>query len=358
MRFDLISGQFRTYEGGGKGQAAPDYAGAAQTQATSSKETTAQQNFANRPNINTPWGSQSWTTSSEVDPTTGATVPKWTGNINLTPTEQKALEGQQRITQGRTGAAEQLLGQATASTANPIDWGKFSKVGDLGEAQQGAFAKMAASLQPGRNLEQSRLDTRLANQGLPINSEAYNNANVALHGNWAQQDKGLLAQSLSEGRADIGSQQGIRSQQIAEEAQRRGMPLNELNALLTQQQVNMPQGFAGAPNSTAAGAQANQALTAAQLQGNYQTQNQNDWGSGLGGIASVAGAGMKAYSDRRLKSNIVRIGEHSVGVGIYEYDIFDRHEIGVIAQELLAVRPDLVAVDSSGYLMVNYGGLI
>jgi hypothetical protein len=45
-------------------------------------------------------------------------------------------------------------------------------------------------------------------------------------------------------------------------------------------------------------------------------------------------------------------------VGIYEYDIFDRHEIGVIAQELLAVRPDLVAMDSNGYLMVNYGGLI
>jgi hypothetical protein len=84
----------------------------------------------------------------------------------------------------------------------------------------------------------------------------------------------------------------MRQQAIAEEAQRRGMPLNEMNALLNGQQVNMPQGFANAPNTTANAAQPIQSLAAAQAQGNFQSQNQNDWGSAIGGIASVAGVAM------------------------------------------------------------------
>ncbi len=48
--------------GKGKAPAAPDYLGAAQQQAAASKELTNIQNFANRPTINTPFGSQSWDT--------------------------------------------------------------------------------------------------------------------------------------------------------------------------------------------------------------------------------------------------------------------------------------------------------
>ena len=294
MRFDPLARTFRVYEGGGKGApAAPDYAGAAATQAASSKEATTTQNWANRPTINTPWGQQSWQSAAATDPSTGQAVTDWTQNINLSPAEQQSLEGQQRITQGRTGAAEQLLGQATGATAAPIDWNKFSKVQDLEEAQQGAFAKMSAALEPGRTQQQAGLNTRLANMGLPMNSEAYNRANQALQGNFAQENKGLLAQSLAEGRSDVTSQAQLRNQQISEEAQRRGMPLNELNALLTQQQVNMPQGFAGAPSTTAAGSQPNQALTAAVAQGNYNNSKpQNNWGAGIGGVASLAGSFM------------------------------------------------------------------
>jgi len=361
MRFDPIAGQFRTYEGGGKGQpAAPDYAGAAATQATSSKETTAQQNFANRPNIYTPWGQQTWDTSSTTDPTTGVTVPVWSSNIKLTPEEQASLTGQQKLGAARTNTAQGLMGQVADATKNPFDWASMPAApGNISDEQNKTFKQMQAEVEPGRMRQQESLNTRLANQGLPINSAAYNNANTALQGNFAQADKGLLAQSSQQGISNVAAQSQLRQQAIAEEAQRRGIPLNEMNALISGQQVSMPQGFAGAPNTTASRSEPNRALDAAIAQGNYQSQNQNDWGSALGGIAGVAGAGMKMYnSDRRLKSNIVRIGEHPVGVGIYEYDIFDRHEIGVIAQELLAVRPDLVAMDSNGYLMVNYGGLI
>jgi len=78
----------------------------------------------------------------------------------------------------------------------------------------------------------------------------------------------------------------------------------------------------------------------------------------MSGIGQVAGmAGMMMMSDVRLKRNIVRIGTHPIGVGIYEYDIGARHEVGVIAQEVLKVRPDLVHEHATGYLMVDYGGL-
>jgi hypothetical protein len=60
-------------------------------------------------------------------------------------------------------------------------------------------------------------------------------------------------------------------------------------------------------------------------------------------------------SDRRLKSNIVRIGTHSLGIGLYEYDIRGRRDRGVMADEVLAVKPEAVCVGSDGYYRVNYG---
>lgn len=64
-----------------------------------------------------------------------------------------------------------------------------------------------------------------------------------------------------------------------------------------------------------------------------------------------------ALSDRRLKSNIRRIGTHSLGIGIYEYDIAGRHDVGVMADEVLRVKPSAVVVGPGGYLMVKYGEL-
>ncbi len=62
-------------------------------------------------------------------------------------------------------------------------------------------------------------------------------------------------------------------------------------------------------------------------------------------------------SDYRLKSNIERVGEHPLGVGIYEYDIEGRRERGVMAHELALVKPEAVAIGDDGYFMVDYGML-
>jgi hypothetical protein len=82
---------------------------------------------------------------------------------------------------------------------------------------------------------------------------------------------------------------------------------------------------------------------------------------GLGGAvmqgAGNAGGLAALFSDRRLKSNIKRVGTHPLGIGIYEYDIFDRRERGVMAQEVEQVMPSAVIEHPSGFKMVNYAAL-
>jgi hypothetical protein len=63
-------------------------------------------------------------------------------------------------------------------------------------------------------------------------------------------------------------------------------------------------------------------------------------------------------SDRRLKSNIVRVGTHPLGIGIYEYDIFGERQRGVMADEVQKVKPEAVVTHPSGYNMVKYGLLL
>jgi len=148
--------------------------------------------------------------------------------------------------------------------------------------------------------------------------------------------------------------------------------LNQISALMSGSQVQMPQfqGYTGANVAAApimAGAQAQD--QAAMQRYNAAQSGANALTSGLFGAAGMALGGPMGgqlgsaigsafgSSDRRLKSNIVRVGTHPIGIGVYEYDIRGRRERGVMAQELLPVMPDAVAVDGDGYYMVNYAAL-
>jgi hypothetical protein len=87
---------------------------------------------------------------------------------------------------------------------------------------------------------------------------------------------------------------------------------------------------------------------------NAQVGQQNSALSGLFGLGAAY-----LMSDLRLKRDTRRIGTHPEGFGIYafRYVFSDKPQIGVLAQEVLEVRPDLVARTPSGYLAVAYGGL-
>jgi hypothetical protein len=485
---------------GGKGRApaAPDYLGAAQQQAAASKELTNIQNFANRPSINTPFGSQSWNTSATTDPATGQSVTQWTQNNTLAPGLQSALDAQIGLQNDRSRLASGFMDRVSSEYARPFDFASLPQmteanaVGNLqtratdytpgistafgfggpqGNVQTESLQRglntgdnpnlpqidsgyrdrvadqLMQRMQPTHNYQQQQLETRLANQGFTVGSEAYNRALNELQqrqanerfnaldmaGNEAQRlfgmqmgsrqqafnedvtggnftnqaanqafNQGLQAgqfrnqaigqeynqnlgaaqfqnQALGQASAlDLARMQAqnqaaaqqyglnqqfadsrnrLRQQAIAEQMQRRGMSLNEMNALLSGQQVSMPQmpSFAAAqraetPNILGATQMGYDAALGAANAQNAAFGNLLGAGAQLGSAAFM-------FSDRRLKSNIKRVGTHAIGVGIYDYTMMGMPQRGVIAQEVERVRPDLVKRHANGYLMVNYGGL-
>jgi hypothetical protein len=146
-------------------------------------------------------------------------------------------------------------------------------------------------------------------------------------------------------------------QALAQQAAIRSLPVNEISALLAGGQVAIPQfqGYSGVNVAPAPIFQAGQA------QGDFAQRNyQNQVGAynaQMGMLGSLAGAAGTAFaSDRRLKSNVVRVGTHPLGIGIYEYDIFGERQRGVMADEVEAVKPEAVTTHPiEGYKMVYYG---
>lgn len=144
-------------------------------------------------------------------------------------------------------------------------------------------------------------------------------------------------------------------------------PLNRIAALMSGSQIQNPQFQAYSGQNV----QASPLFQAAQAQGQYGLDQYgikaNQANSSSQGLYGLLGAGAGAigqaggfaamFSDRRLKSNIVFVGSHPKGFGVYEYDIFGRHEIGVLADEVERLMPEAVFEHPSGFKMVDYGAL-
>jgi hypothetical protein len=67
-------------------------------------------------------------------------------------------------------------------------------------------------------------------------------------------------------------------------------------------------------------------------------------------------------SDRHVKQNIIRIGDHPFGFGLYLFDYKPEYQdvwgqgrqFGVMAQEVEKVMPQAVCTHPDGYKMVDY----
>ena len=440
---------------GGKGSApaTPDYLGATQLQGELNKENLNTQTYANRPTINTPFGSQSWGTQSVVDPATGQVVTAWTQNNTLAPGLQNALQDQINIQAGRSDLANSFMGRVANEYGSAPDYSNLPQMAQAarptslqtgttdyvpGLATSFNFGnplpqfdssyrdtvanQLMEKMQPTHDYQQRQLEAKLSNMGFRAGTEGYdrelkNLANrqaterynaLDTAGNEAQrlynmqmgtaqqgyqqnlgaaqfQNQALnqanqmdlanmqagnqaTAQQYGLNQQYANAQNQLRQQAIAEMLQRRGTSLNEMNALLSGQQVQMPQ----MPSFNQAGMAQTPNLVGA-LQAGYNA-DLNSYNAGQAGLNNLLGAGaqlgsaymmsqgpaaarMFAFSDRRLKSKIKRVGTHAIGVGIYDYTMMGMPQRGVIAQEVQLVRPDLVKRHANGYLMVNYGGL-
>ena len=86
----------------------------------------------------------------------------------------------------------------------------------------------------------------------------------------------------------------------------------------------------------------------------YQNVGQAAFMDALSIGTSIAGAW--PTSDRRLKENIKKIGESISGLGIYKFNYIGKTKqyIGAMADEVIKIVPQAVALRSNGFYGVNY----
>lgn len=203
--------------------AAPDYVGAAKEQSASSAANTAQAASLNRPDIYTPLGSQTWTQNSP---------DKYTQNINLSDAGQKLFDSQNQTSQAMADTAGQAFGRAQDSLSKPVDLSTVGG-GSQQQIQDALYNRQSQYLDPQFAQAESAERDRLANSGFQVGNKGFDDA----MGNFNRSKQAAYANARDQA---ITGGQAARQQAIQEALLQRQTPLNELSALRTGSQVQMP----------------------------------------------------------------------------------------------------------------------
>jgi len=331
----------------------PDYAGAARATAEGNLDAARANIAANRVNQYTPYGSLEYQVSGEDK----FGNPMWKATQSLSPVQQQLLDYQNQASLGLGQLAGKGLGYVSNMLDTPFDTSALPSTGfNPSQSYQDAYMQR---LQP--QIEQGReaLDVKLANQGIPVGSEAYKRAMLAQ----SQRENDLLAAATTQG---FGVGQQARQSALAEQAYLRNEPLNTLSAVRTGAQVQGPT-FVNPPmQANTAGADL---LGATQMGYNAQmgaANAQNAANNAMTqGLFSLGGAAL--MSDIRTKENIKQVGWLPNGLPVYTYeykDEFKDHPLaghgthtGVMAHEVEAKYPNAVITLDNGYKAVDYGQL-
>ena len=331
--------------------AAPDYTSAANATAAGNLDAARAATAANRVNQVTPYGNLNYSINGS-DPYGN---PTWTATTSLSDVGQQLLNNQNNASLGLGSAINSQLGNVQNTMSQPFN-PNLPQVGiNAGQNyQDAAMSRLAPQISQQREL----LNNQLANQGIPVGSQAWQTAQM----NQGQKENDLLAANTTQG-FNTGLQA---NQQAYNQAMTNyNMPLNTLSALRTGAQVQNPTFVNSANQATTAGpdllgaasSQYNAALGGA----NMQNAAQANLNSGLMGLA---GAGIMA-SDVRMKENITAIGIADNGLTVYKYEYkpeFKDHQlaghgfhVGYMAQEVEQVFPYAVKTLDDGYKVVDYG---
>lgn len=113
--------------------------------------------------------------------------------------------------------------------------------------------------------------------------------------------------------------------------------------------------------ASVAGSMGANAATMYGTMGSYKTAADkvaNDDGGVMGALGMLGGAAITKYSDRRLKDNIILVGQdEATGLNLYEFNYTHDPDVrfrGVMADEVEKYMPDAVMRDGDGYLSVDY----
>ena len=276
--------------GGKGGPTPPDYTGAAMAQANASRQNTIEQTYANRPDVYLPGGASiTWDRpefssgfmgsgggmggASGGSGLAGAIGTQagggqyagmgggggydpsgWGMHVNLGPEQEAAYMAQQRIARDRSILGESLLGnaqQALGADPNYAQNGADARQ----RAEDALFSRLSSRLDPMWADREQAMNAQLVNQGLAPGSAAYSATQGEFNRGRNDAYQAAMDQSILGGGQEAQRQFGL-------DYGYRTAPINELNALLSGQQVGMPQ----APGFSQAGiGQAPQLLNAANM---------------------------------------------------------------------------------------------
>lgn len=235
---------------------APDPYATAAAQGAMNEQTARTQFGLNAYDQYTPYGNTIWTNSPGTD--------RWQVTQTLAPSEQRQLD--------LTNQAQELYGQAGVQQLQRLQGTLSQPFTPTYGTREAVTDALMARMAPSMERDRANLEARLANQGIGLGSAAWNAGMDDF--NRAQNDARLAAilQGGNEASAQLQRDIAVRNQ-----------PLNEVAALLTGQQVQMPGQIAGPQVQIAPGD-----LQGA-VMGNYAARTQQ-YGANMGALGGLGGS--------------------------------------------------------------------
>jgi len=335
------------YNGKAEAPPPPDTVGAAKETAAGNLEAARATAAANKVNQVTPYGNLTYSIGGKDS--YGNDL--YTATQTLSPAQQAIQEQTNKLNLGLMGTANTGLNYANDILSKPgVDMSMLPSYGiDPGQSYSDAIM---ARLAPQIEQERQASDAQLANQGIAQGTQAYENEKRRLA--MSQNDRQLAAVTGGMGMGLQANQQAFNQQAFNQQ-----QPINVINALRTGSQVQNPN-YVNVPGQANTGGADILGATNAQYANQVAATNAQNQASGnfLGGLMGLGAAGITRYSDRRLKTNIKKIGKMANGLALYAYDyIWGEHDIGVMADEVEKVMPNAVITMPNGFKAVNYSML-
>ena len=338
--------------------ASPDPNTTASAQTASNQATAGYQAGLNNVNQNTPLGDLSY--SYGTQDINGQTVPQTNSNITLNPLVQNALTSSLQTSGAESNLANQYEQQVQNTMSTPYNLNSVGPAPTPDAAYQKSIMDNENALeQPYIDRSNEQLQASLANQGITQGSEAYNNAQMDQNNSLNNLQQQNIQNATQQEQSQYAMQQQAYEQQLQNYSQNYTMPLNQLSALQSGSQVAQPSFSSPSQtsvNPTNVAGIVNSAYQNSLNASNAGTASNNSLMGGLFGLGGSLGAAALLHSDRRLKTNIRRIGQTPGGIPVYKYVYKSggAEQIGVMADEVKKVIPEAV-ININGFYAVDYG---
>lgn len=312
---------------------APDPYQTAAAQGGMNMDTAITQQFLNSGTQVNPWGTVATdvTGNNTFVDSQGKTitVPKFTQTTTLSPTQQGIFDQSQAAEGNLAGIANEQSAFLKDYLNKPFDFNNR-------DAETWAFDLASPRIRQNQMQAEDTLRSTLVNKGIREGSPAWN----------AEMSR------MTNANTDQMNQLALtgRGQAFSEAMATRNQPINEITALLAGSQVSNPAQMSGAmPQTGVAGVDYTGLVNQ-----KYQADMANHQNK-MGGLFGLASSGIGLFSDRRLKTDIRRVGTTDAGIPIFVYRYLGEgpFHMGVMAQDV----PDAAFMTESGFLAVDYGAV-